>query len=95
MTKPELVEKVADVAKLKKKDAQAAVEAVLDSIKKELKKGGKVQLVGFGSFEVRKRKARTGRNPRNPNEVIKIAATKVPAFRPGKELKEIVSGKAK
>jgi DNA-binding protein HU-beta len=93
MTKPELVEQVAEATSLKKKDAQAAVEAVLDAIKKTLKKGNKVQLVGFGSFEVRKRKERTGRNPRNPAEIIRIPATKTPAFRPGKELKDLVAGK--
>lgn len=95
MTKPELVEEVAKAADLKKKDAAAAVDAVLGAIKKTLKKNQKVQLVGFGSFEVRKRKARTGRNPRNPDEVIKIPATKTPVFRPGKELKDIVAGRSK
>ncbi|NIM04350.1 MAG: DNA-binding protein [Armatimonadetes bacterium] len=95
MTKPELVEEVVQVASLKKKDAAAAVEAVLDSIKKALKKGDKVQIVGFGSFEVRKRKGRTGRNPRNPAEIINIPATKVPAFRPGKELKDLVAGRSR
>jgi len=95
MTKPQLVEEVAKAAKLKKKDAAAAVEGVLESVKKALKKGDKVQIVGFGSFEVRKRKARTGRNPRNPAEVIKIPATKVPVFRPGKQLKDTVAGRAR
>jgi DNA-binding protein HU-beta len=93
MTKPELVEQVATATSMKKKDAAAAVEAVLDAIKKTLKKGNKVQLVGFGSFEVRKRKERTGRNPRNPSEIIRIPATKTPAFRPGKELKDMVAGR--
>jgi DNA-binding protein HU-beta len=95
MTKPELVEEVVKAAGLKKKDAAAAVEAVLGGIKKSLKKGSKVQIVGFGSFEVRKRKGRTGRNPRNPAEVIKIPATKVPVFRPGKELKDLVAGRSR
>ncbi len=93
MTKPELVEEVAKIACLTKKDAAGAVQAVLDSIKKVLKKDGKVQLVGFGSFEVRRRKARTGRNPQNPGQVIQIPASKVPVFRPGKELKDTVAGK--
>jgi DNA-binding protein HU-beta len=93
VNKPELVEGVAKAAELKKKDAAAAVDAVLSSIKKALKKGEKVQLVGFGTFEVRSRKARTGRNPRNPEQKIKIPATKVPAFRPGKELKDLIAGK--
>ena len=95
MTKPELVEEVVKAVGLKKKDATAAVDAVLDAITKTLKKNKKVQFVGFGSFEVRKRKARTGRNPRNPDEIIKIPATKVPVFRPGKQLKDAVAGKSR
>jgi DNA-binding protein HU-beta len=93
VNKPELIEEVAKAAELKKKDAAAAVAAVLESVKKTLKKAGKVQLVGFGTFEVRTRKARTGRNPRNPEQKIKIPATKVPVFRAGKELKDTVAGK--
>lgn len=95
MTKPELAEEVAKATGLKKKEAVAAVEAMLGTIKKALKKGTKVQLVGFGSFEVKKRKARTGRNPRNPEEVIKIPATKTPVFRAGKGLKDVVAGRAR
>jgi DNA-binding protein HU-beta len=95
LNKPELVEEVAKTAALKKKDALAAVEAVLGAIKKVLKKDGKVQIVGFGTFEVRKRKARTGRNPRDPEQKIKIPATKIPVFRAGKDFKEIVGGKKK
>ena len=93
MNKPELIEEVVKITDLKKKDAIAAVDAVMDTVKKVLKKDGKVQLVGFGTFEVRKRKARIGRNPRNPEEKIKIPATKLPAFRPGKQFKEVVAGK--
>ena len=92
MTKKELADEVAKSAKLKKKDAEAAVEATLDGITKALKKGQKVQLVGFGTFEVRKRKARTGINPQTKAK-IKIAASKAPAFRPGKALKDAIAKK--
>lgn len=92
MTKKELADEVAKAAKLKKKDAEAAVGATLDSITKALKKGQKVQLVGFGTFEVRKRKARTGINPQTKAK-IKIAASKAPAFRPGKALKDAIAKK--
>jgi DNA-binding protein HU-beta len=92
MNKPELIDEVAKAAQLKKKDAAAAVDAVLETVKKVLKKEGKVQIVGFGSFEVKRRKARIGRNPQT-NEPIKIAAAKLPVFRPGKELKDTVAGK--
>ncbi len=92
MTKKELADEVAKKANLKKKDAEAAVDAMLDGITQSLKKGQKVQLVGFGTFEVRKRKARTGINPQS-KEQIKIAASKAPAFRPGKALKDAISKK--
>ncbi|HEY5533087.1 MAG TPA: HU family DNA-binding protein [Candidatus Anoxymicrobiaceae bacterium] len=92
MTKKELADEVSKAADLKKKDAEAAVDAMLDSITKALKKGQKVQLVGFGTFEVRKRKARTGINPQS-KEKIKIAASKAPAFRPGKALKDAIAKK--
>ncbi len=92
MTKKELADEVAKKASLTKKDAEAAVEAVLESITKTLKKGQKVQLVGFGTFEVRKRKARTGINPQTKAK-IKIAASKAPAFRPGKSLKDAIAKK--
>ena len=95
MTKPELVEEVAKLTGLKKKDALASVDAVIATVKKVLKKNDKVQIVGFGTFEVRKRKARTGRNPRDPEKVIKIPASKTPVFRPGKDLKETVAGPKK
>ena len=90
MTKKELADEVAKKANLKKKDAEAAVEVMLDTITKTLKKGQKVQLVGFGTFEVRKRKARTGINPQTKAK-IKIAASKAPAFRPGKALKDAIA----
>ncbi|MBO5505879.1 MAG: HU family DNA-binding protein [Clostridia bacterium] len=90
MNKMELVAKVADAANLSKKDAEVAVKAVTDAIACALAKGDKVQLVGFGTFEVRKRAARTGRNPQTGKE-IKIAAAKVPAFKAGKALKDKVN----
>jgi DNA-binding protein HU-beta len=90
MTKVELVNAVAEKAELSKKDADKAVAAVFAAITDSLKKGDKVQLIGFGTFEVRKRAARTGLNPRT-KETIKIAATKVPAFKAGKALKDVVA----
>ena len=92
MTKPELIEAVVKAAKLRKKEAAGAVDAVFDSIASTLKKGQKVQVVGFGTFEVRRRKARTGRNPRT-QETIKIGPSKTPAFRAGKQLRAAVSGR--
>ncbi len=92
MTKKELADEVAAKAKLKKKDAEDAVDAMLDGITKALKKGQKVQLVGFGTFEVRKRKARTGINPQSKQK-IKIPASKAPAFRAGKALKDAIAKK--
>ena len=89
MNKSELVNKVAELAELSKKDAAKAVDAVFDAIAEALQNGEKVQLVGFGNFEVRERSARKGRNPQT-GEVIEIAASKTPAFKPGKSLKEMV-----
>ena len=88
--KTELVAAVAQKAELSKKDAEKAVAAVTASIADALKAGDKVQLVGFGTFEVRKRDARTGKNPRT-GETIKIAASKVPAFKAGRALKDLVN----
>ncbi|MFT9847557.1 HU family DNA-binding protein [Aneurinibacillus sp. REN35] len=87
MNKTELITKVSEVAELTKKDATKAVDAVFDAITEALKDGEKVQLIGFGNFEVRERAARKGRNPQTGEE-IEIAASKVPAFKPGKALKE-------
>ena len=87
MNKTELVEMVAKKAGMTKKDSENAVAAVLDGITDTMVKGEKVQLVGFGTFEVRERKEREGRNP-STGEAIKIAAQKVPAFKPGKALKD-------
>jgi len=91
MNKAELVVSVADKAGLTKKDAEAAVNAFVASIEGALVKEEKVQLIGFGTFEIRPRKARQGRNPRKPGEVIKIAASKAPVFKAGKALKDSVN----
>ena len=88
MNKGDLVNEVSQVL-TSKKDAQAAVDGLLAAITKSLKRGDDVTLVGFGTFKVAKRKARTGRNPQTGAE-IKIKATKVPKFVPGKALKEAV-----
>lgn len=93
MNKSELIEAIAKEASLSKKDAEAALNAYTAVVTKTLKKGDKITLVGFGSFEVRKRAARKGKNPQT-GETIKIKAAKVPAFKPGKGLKDAVnSGK--
>ena len=90
MNKAEFIESVADAAELSKADAGRAVDAMIAAITKTLKKGDSVTLVGFGTFDVRKRGARTGRNPRTGEE-IKIAASKNPAFKAGKALKDAVN----
>lgn len=90
MNKTDLINKVAEATEFKKKDAGVAVEAVLDAITGALQAGEKVQLIGFGNFEVKDRQARKGRNPRTGEE-IDIPATKVPSFKPGKQLKEDVN----
>ncbi|GAA4709120.1 HU family DNA-binding protein [Brevibacillus fulvus] len=89
MNKTELVAKVAETTELTKKDATKAVDAVLDAIAEALKNGDKVQLIGFGNFEVRERAARKGRNPQTGEE-IEIASSKIPAFKPGKQLKDSI-----
>ena len=91
MNKTQVVEAVAKEAGLSKKDAGAAVDAILATVSGALKKGATVQLTGFGSFVVMKQKARMGINPQT-KEKIKIAATKVPKFRAGKGLKDAVKG---
>lgn len=90
MNKTELVAAMADQAGLSKKDAEAALKAFTDVVSEELKKGGKIQLVGFGTFEVSERAAREGRNP-HTGETMKIAASKAPKFKPGKALKDLVN----
>lgn len=92
MNKTELVDAIAKEASLSKKDAEKAVKAFTDTVSKELKKKGKVQLVGFGTFEVAKRAARSGKNPQT-GEAIKIPAATVPKFKPGKALKDAVNKK--
>jgi DNA-binding protein HU-beta len=92
MNKAELIDAVAKDSKMSKKDAAAAVDAVIKIVTDTLKKGDKVTLVGFGTWEVRKRAARKGVNPRT-GEAIKIKATKVVSFKPGAAIKEAVAGK--
>ena len=87
MNKTELIEKIAAGAELSKADAKKALDATVEAIKEELANGGKVQLVGFGTFEVAERPAREGRNPRT-GETMKIAASKTPKFKAGKALKD-------
>lgn len=89
MNKGDLINEVAKIVNTKK-EAQAAVDCIFDSITKALKRKGAVTLVGFGTFKVDKRKARTGRNPQT-GEVIKIKAKNVPKFVPGKALKDAVN----
>jgi len=90
MNKTQLGEAVAEKAGLKKKEAEAAVNAMTDAIAEALKAGDKVQLIGFGTFEVKERGAREGRNPRT-GETIKIAASKHPSFAAGKALKDSIN----
>ena len=92
MNKSELVEAIAKKAELSKKDAEAVLNAFTEEVGKALKKGDKVQLVGFGTFETVKRAARTGRNPQTGEE-IKITASKSPKFKAGKALKDLVNKK--
>jgi len=91
MNKTELIAAMADQAGLSKKDAEAALKAFTDVVANELKAGGKVQLVGFGTFEVAERAAREGRNPQS-GETMQIAASKAPKFKAGKALKDVVNG---
>ncbi len=88
MNKVDLINKVADKTQLKKKDVEVAINAMLESISEALAEGDKVQLIGFGTFETRKRAARSGRNPQT-GEVISIPESLVPAFKPGNKLKDV------
>ena len=90
MNKTELIAAVANRAGMSRKDAEAALKAFTDVVAEELKKGEKVQLVGFGTFEVSERAARTGRNPHTGEEMI-IAASKAPKFKAGKALKDSIN----
>ena len=90
MNKFELISVVAEKLDISKKDATKVLDCCLDTITETLKAGDKVQLVGFGSFDVRERAAREGRNPPKPEETIKIPSTKVPVFKAGRILKDAV-----
>ena len=92
MNKTELVAAIAEQTQLSKKDTEAALKAFIDVVSAELKNGGKVQLVGFGTFEVSERAAREGRNPQT-GESMTIAASKAPKFKAGKALKDLVNGR--
>ena len=89
MNKSELVAAMSEKSRLTKKDCEAALDAFVAAIGDALKSGDKVQLVGFGAFEVKERAARTARNPKT-NEPVAIPATRLPTFKPGKALKETV-----
>lgn len=89
MNKTDLIKAVSMKAELTQKDAAKAVDAIFETISNTLAKNEKIQVIGFGTFEVRERAARKGRNPQTGEE-IEIAASKVPAFKPGKELKEAI-----
>lgn len=89
MNKVELVSAMAEKSGLSKKDCEAALGALTDTLAEAMKAGDRVQLVGFGSFEVKKRDARTGRNPRT-NEPVEIPAAKLPVFKAGKALKDSI-----
>lgn len=91
MNKTDLVAAVATKTGLTKKATEETVNAVLDTIEEELKKGGKIQLIGFGTFEVRSRKPRQGRNPQKPEQTVPIPASKAPVFKAGKALKDSVN----
>ena len=90
MKKAELVAAIAEKTELSKKDAEKAVKAFTEVVEEELKKGGKIQLVGFGTFEVAERAARTGINP-STKEAIQIPASKAPKFKAGKALKDSIN----
>ena len=90
MNKTELVAAMAEQTGLTKKDAEAALKAFTDTVSKQLKKGDKVQLVGFGTFEVTKRAAREGRNPQT-GKAMKIKASKAPKFKAGKALRDMIN----
>ena len=89
MNKTELIAAIAEKAEISKKDAEKALKAFTDTVVSALKDGDKIQLVGFGTFEVSERAARTGRNPQS-GETIEIAASKTPKFKAGKALKDMI-----
>ena len=91
MNKAELVASIAEKTGFTKKDSEAAVNAFTACVEDALVQGERVQLIGFGTFEMRERKARQGRNPRKPDETIEIPASKAPVFKAGKALKDSVN----
>jgi integration host factor subunit beta len=91
MTKAELVEEVARVSELTKKHSEIIVNTVFDSIVEALRKDDKIELRGFGSFRIRQRRSRQGRNPKTGDKVD-VPAKRIPYFKPGKELKELING---
>lgn len=91
MNKAELVTRVAEKTGFKKKDTEVTIDAVLEAIETALVSGESVRLIGFGTFETRDRKARTGRNPQKPENLISIPASKAPVFKAGKSLKDAVN----
>lgn len=95
MNKAELVNQIAKSTGQTKMQVHNAVASLLHSVTQALQKGDRVTLVGFGTFERRQRQARTGVNPQNPKQKLKIDAAKVPVFRAGQELKDVVDGRAK
>ena len=95
MNKAELIAAIAEKTELTKKDTELTVNAFVETVQEALKKGDKVQMIGCGTFEVRDRKARMGRNPQKPGEVVKIAASKAPVFKAGKAFKDAVNTKKK
>jgi DNA-binding protein HU-beta len=95
MNRQELIDEIVEITGQAKTEVRDCVSALIHSLTGALSGGKKVTLVGFGTFERRNRAARTGVNPQNPKQKLKIAAAKVPAFRAGRELKDIVNGRAK
>lgn len=91
MNKTELVKEIAERTQASQKEVGTFLGTFVEVVGEQLEKGNTVQLIGFGSFETRKRSARTGRNPRNPEEIIEIPESKAPAFKAGKLLKERVN----
>ena len=92
MNKAELVVAIAEKTGLTKKDTETTINEFINTVEKELtKKDGKVQLIGFGTFEVRPRKSRVGRNPQKPGELVEIPASKAPVFKAGKAFKDAVN----
>lgn len=91
MNKTELIAAVAAKAGLTKKDVEKAITATMETVKEEVAKGGKVQVIGFGTFESRKRNARVAKSPKDPKKKIEIPAATVPAFKAGKAFKDAVN----